>query len=167
MVHPGSLVAGEGGWRFRGGPGRGGRGGLGGDGLDLRAGTGALEAVDDDALAALYALLDDDQVVHLAADLHRALLDDVLVVDDEDIAAGLVGAEGTLGDEQDRAVQLVRDAEADEGAGDDGVVFVGEDGAALDGAGLGVEGGVGIFEAALVGEPGLVAEGEVHRDRSL
>ncbi len=57
----------------------------------------------------------------------RPLLDDAVVVDDEDVAAGLVRAQGELRNQQRVRALADRYADADEGARQQRAVGVGED----------------------------------------
>ena len=68
--------------------------------IDLLAGDRAQEAGDDDAVVRLDALLDHPQRAFERADLDVALLDHVVLVDDEQIAPALVGAERGVGHQQ-------------------------------------------------------------------
>jgi hypothetical protein len=85
MAPPANLV-GAGAWGWRGG-----------DGLqlwiDLLTGDGPQDAGDDHAVVGLEAAVDGAQVADFGTDRDLALLDDVVLVDDEHIAPALVAAE--------------------------------------------------------------------------
>ena len=94
------------------------------------AGQRAHHAADDDAVARLQAAVDDAQpAVDQLAGLHLALLDDVLVVDDQHVAALLVVAERDVRHQQRLDVLLLGDAHAHEQARLQDAVLVLEHGA--------------------------------------
>src|SRR5436190_12199125 len=64
--------------------------------IDLVARDGAQEPADDHAVVRRDALLDHTQGLDHRADLDLALLDHVLLVDDQHVAAALVAAEGDV-----------------------------------------------------------------------
>jgi hypothetical protein len=54
--------------------------------------TRAQNAGDHDAIVGLQPAVDDAQIAHLGTDRDLALLDDVILVDDEQIAPALIAA---------------------------------------------------------------------------
>src|SRR5215470_15784554 len=80
------------------------RRGRGGRGLylriDLLARYSAQHAGDHDAVLRVQTVLDHAPLVHPLADLDFALRDDVVVVDDEDIAPALAAADRRIGNQQ-------------------------------------------------------------------
>src|SRR5262249_16695702 len=107
--------------------------------LDLRAGTGTLDAIDDDAVAGLDAVDDRQAAGLIRAHVDVALLARVVGADHEDVAAALVGGDRPLRNEQPLARPADRDADAHEQAGRQQVVGVGQFAAQEDGAGAGVD----------------------------
>src|SRR6185312_12042481 len=70
-------------------------------GVYLGAGAGLHETVDDDAIVAAEPLLDDAQIVGgELPERHVFYARSVLIVDHNDIAARLLGADGDIGDQQ-------------------------------------------------------------------
>src|SRR5579872_4660051 len=69
-------------------------------GIDLLAGNGAHDAADHHAIILGKAFIDDAQVADQLARLDLALLDDIVLVDHENITAGLIGAERDVGHQQ-------------------------------------------------------------------
>ena len=68
--------------------------------IDLLAGDRAQQPGDHDAVVRLQAAFDHAQPAVELPDLHLALLDHVVAVHDQHVAAGLVAAERGVGDEQ-------------------------------------------------------------------
>src|SRR6201747_2989022 len=68
--------------------------------IDLLAGDCAQQPGNDNPVIALQAAFDDAQVALERPGLYLALLDDVVGVDDQNIAPGLVAAERPVGDKQ-------------------------------------------------------------------
>ncbi len=71
-------------------------------GSHLRAGPSPLQPVDDDPVLRLHARSHDLHVADDDAELHGAIFDDVFVVDEKQIVAALIGADGATIDEQRR-----------------------------------------------------------------
>jgi hypothetical protein len=85
------------------------------DRLDNAARNGALDATDDDAIPKLQPALDDPQpAVDRVPGFDGALLDDILLVDQEQVAPLLAVAERTIGHEQGFDVALHRHPHAHE-----------------------------------------------------
>src|SRR5262245_18401252 len=91
-------------------------------GLDLTVRNRALDAVDDDPIIGLDARFDHPEPTIDLPDDDRALLDDVVLVDDQQIAAELVAAARGVGTEQRRLRTPDRDPDARKYAGQQPVV---------------------------------------------
>src|SRR5436190_15000022 len=83
---------------------------------DLQLRAGPEKALDNDPVLGTDLPLDDSHVVEQGPGLDRAVFDDVVLVDDEEVLAGLVGPQGALGDDQGPFPQAGRHANADEQA---------------------------------------------------
>ena len=71
-------------------------------GVDLLARDGAHDAADDDAVVLGQAFFDHAQFADELARLDFALLDHIVLVDDEHIASALIAAERDVGHQQGR-----------------------------------------------------------------
>ena len=101
------------------------------------------------ACALVTAAFDHAQIADHLPGLHLALLDDVVLVDHEHIAAALIGAERNVGHQQSRS-RLRRNAHAHEVTGQQRVIAVFQSGARRQRAGRGIDVGRHVIELALV-----------------
>src|SRR5262249_44907573 len=136
-------------------------------GLYLRPVAHALDAIHDDPVLRLQAFPDDLQAVGQPAERDVAAFGDVLVVDDVNELAALVGPDRPFGDHQRLVGFADRDADAGAHAGVEDARGVGQDSAHLDRAGAGVDAVVGEIDHALVGIPLFPFQGDVDRDFQL
>src|SRR5512147_1307908 len=98
---------------------------------DFRARPGSLDSLDDDPVVGLQTVLDDTQLVNTGAHLHDALLNHIVVVDDQEIPAALVDPKRAVRNQKGVVALFNGDAEANENAQKKGFVGVGMDGASL------------------------------------
>ena len=134
---------------------------------DLLPGARAHQAVDDDAVVGREAVLDDAQAVVDLAQRHVFLPHDVVVIDDEDVFARLLGADGVVRHQQRLVGRRARHADAGEHAGREQSVAVVEYGAAADRAGGAVDDVVDEIHLAGVHEVVLVDQLERDGDAAL
>src|SRR5690606_6985224 len=107
---------------------------------DGASGQGAHQAADDDALVACDAAEDDAlRSVYELADFDLPLLDDVLVIDDQEVAAELIVPQCSVRNEDRRNVELLGDAYAHEQAGLQHYVLVLENGTGSESTGAAVD----------------------------
>ncbi|MET3345822.1 hypothetical protein ABIF52_006203 [Bradyrhizobium japonicum] len=132
-------------------------------GFDLLARDHPQQPRDHDAVVRLQPALDHAQAVIGGADLHLALLDDVVAIDHQQIAAALVAAERGVGNEE-RALLLVEGhADADEIAGQQHPLVVGDEAAHGKRTGRLVESRRDVVELAFMRIAGLVLEADLNR----
>ena len=136
----------------------GGRGN--GGGRNYRAGANALEAVDDDDVARMKAFANDAETIGDGAGLHGTILEGVFLAEDENIFLVEVGDNGGVVREAAHVRAGTLEANANEEAGSEGKIFVGEGGANADGAGGGADLIINEGNATDVGEIVFVGESE-------
>src|SRR5581483_6321718 len=98
----------------------------------LYSGTGAHQAVDDDAIAGGQTFLDDAQVIIDFSRDDVFLPDDAAIVDDQHVFARLLGADGGVWNKQRGKCRRARHTEAAEHARRENSVGIGKYGASTD-----------------------------------
>ena len=127
-------------------------------GLDLQAGTHALQAVGDHPVVAGNTFAHDAQPVGQRSQLDVPARHRAVVADDVDVLVGLVGADGTVGNQDRRVVGAARDADAREQARREQTGLVGQNRARPERARALVEPVVEEIEPRLVRKSALVGQ---------
>src|SRR5262245_36272495 len=115
------------------------------------------QAVDDDAIIGRYAVPDDAQIVDHLAQPHEALTGDIVLIDDIDALAHLLGTDGRIGEHERLVRGRARHLHAREHSRREQPVGVGKFCAPADRAGRAVNDVLDELHPAVVGE-GLVVE---------
>ena len=110
-----------------------------GSGRNYRAGTNALEAIDDDDVTGMKTFANDAKTIGDGTGLHGTILESIFLAEDENIFLVEVGDNGGVVREAAHVRAGTFEANANEEARSEGKIFVGEGGANADGAGGGAD----------------------------
>src|SRR5262245_4967103 len=120
------------------------------------------QAVDDDAIIGRHAILYDAQVVHHLAEPHEALARHIVLINDIDELAHLLGTDGRIGEQERLVRSRARHLHAREHSGREQPVGVGKFGAPADRTGRAVDDVVDELHPTVVGEVLFVEELQSH-----
>ena len=141
--------------------------GFDGHGFDCRAGADLLDPPSDELLVGADAALDVSLTAIPIAQLDRAALDPSVFVDDPEIAAGEIGSDRALRDEEGLFDFLKRDSDSGEETWEEFEVRIREDRADRERSRGSIQFVAHIVHAAPMREPCLVCEFEERRRRIL